>query len=370
MHQNKENEIRLQFLEEATECLHKIEFVIQGAASFHLAQKEIDTVLRAAHSIKGSAAMMELQALSDIARRLEDFFKGFKTQQQHPIEAELEGLLLVIVDHMRQVIALNLEGAEADTQWLDCVVNRVFRCLQKFSDSTTPEDPVVLPENVQNTAMMLFETEVEGCLQHLESVLANQENCCLLEESITTAQELSSLGEMLELPAFSSLCESIIQHLEANPTHVEEITRLALQEWRRLQSALLSGQALPTQLDFGIRELPLSIKYTEAYTGLDSAKPKIAYLPELPQVKHEFLPSSEHRVDCEANICSSAQHFEQINEFYQKLTIHTELVVSYLEQLGSYLKCFTHRGNNLCNTYPQSTDPATIGFKETEDEKN
>jgi len=116
MHQNKENEIRLQFLEEATECLHKIEFVIQGAASFHLAQKEIDTVLRAAHSIKGGAAMMELQALSDIARRLEDFFKGFKTQQQHPIEAELEGLLLVIVDHMRQVIALNLEGAEADTQ--------------------------------------------------------------------------------------------------------------------------------------------------------------------------------------------------------------------------------------------------------------
>jgi len=55
------------------------------------------------------------------------------------------------------------------------------------------------------------------------------------------AQELGGLGEMLEISAFKSLCESITQHMEATPERVEEVAQLALQEWRRSQ-ALLVGQ--------------------------------------------------------------------------------------------------------------------------------
>jgi chemosensory pili system protein ChpA (sensor histidine kinase/response regulator) len=86
---------------------------------------------------------------------------------------------------------------------------------------------------------MIFETEVEGCLQRLESVLADPERYCLAEEISTMAEELGGLGE-IELPAFSSLCESVNQHLEANPEQAEDIAHLALQGWRTSQGSAAS----------------------------------------------------------------------------------------------------------------------------------
>jgi chemosensory pili system protein ChpA (sensor histidine kinase/response regulator) len=76
MVQDKELEIRLQFLEEATEYLNTIESGMLGLASAQADNQRMDAVLRAAHSIKGGAAMMGFQTLSHLAHRLEDFLKS------------------------------------------------------------------------------------------------------------------------------------------------------------------------------------------------------------------------------------------------------------------------------------------------------
>ena len=78
---DKELEIRLQFLEEATEYLNTIESGILGLATTQVNNQRMDAVLRAAHSIKGGAAMMGFQTLSQIAHRLEDFFKVLKNNK-------------------------------------------------------------------------------------------------------------------------------------------------------------------------------------------------------------------------------------------------------------------------------------------------
>jgi len=82
---------------------------------------------------------------------------------------------------------------------------------------------------------LIFETEVEGYLQRLESILAESKTSCLFEELSIMAQELGGLGEMLEINAFKSLCESITQHMEATLSRLK-VARLALQEWRRSQA--------------------------------------------------------------------------------------------------------------------------------------
>jgi len=53
-------------------------------------------LLRAAHSIKGGAAMMGFQTLSHLAHRFEDFFKVLKPRNLY--RAEIESLLLAGVD--------------------------------------------------------------------------------------------------------------------------------------------------------------------------------------------------------------------------------------------------------------------------------
>ena len=382
MQQDKELEIRLQFLEEATEYLNTIESVILGLTTVpHVDNQQMDAVLRAAHSIKGGAAMMRFQTLSDLAHRLEDFFKVFKMQQQHPIETGLESLLLAAVDHMRQAIALNFQGKVIDEQWLD-QVNPVFEQLLQFRGEPTPEDTaaLLLPEDGQDMVSMIFETEVEGCLQRLESVLADPEKPCLFEEISIMAQELGGLGEMLDLAAFSSLCESITQHLEANPEQVEEIARIALQEWRRSQAALLVGQVdtIPVQIQLGDDELvgaglvpapvpaPVPTPVVEHHradtTEYDEADIRPApmefkefHLSISPELKQELAPSNEFKENQENTVRVPLKQLEQVNDLFGELTIERNSLNLYLERLRNLVRVLSHRVRNLARSHHLQT---------------
>jgi len=254
MSQDKEREIQLQFLEEAQEYLDTIESVLLGLASSHIDAQQMDAVLRAAHSVKGGAGMMGFGTLSQLAHRLEDSFKVMKAQRNSiRIDGDLESLLLGAVDRLRHVLQKSRQGTDVDEQWLVTVGNPVFENLhQRLGDPVADDAATMLgSEDGTNVAALLFETEVEGCLNRLEAVLADPQAPCLEEELSIMAQELGGLGEMLQLPAFTQLCESVIQHLEASPLEVRETAQLALNAWRRSSALVLVGQvnSLPTSID-------------------------------------------------------------------------------------------------------------------------
>lgn len=258
MSQDKEFEIQMQFLEEASDYLNTIEGVLLDIdTSNRIDLEKINAALRAAHSIKGGAAMMGFRSLSDLAHRLEDSFKVLKTRKSSlEVDTQLQSLLLSGVDWLRQIVELHSEGHELEEQWLASFCYPVFEELHERLGDPTPEDAssMLSPEDGQDIIPLLFETEVEGCLQRLESVLADSEQPCLKEEVAIMAAELAGLGEMLQLQAFSSYCESVQYHLEvAPPEQVEEIANAALAGWRRSQALVLTSQteSLPTQLELG-----------------------------------------------------------------------------------------------------------------------
>ena len=262
MSQDKEREIQLQFLEEAQEYLDTIESVLLGLAGSHIDGQQMDAVLRAAHSVKGGAGMMGFQTLSQLAHRLEDSFKVMKAQRNSiVIDGSLESLLLAAVDRLRQVLTLNRQGTNVDEQWLATVGNPVFEQLHDCLGDPPLDDAATMlgAEDGTNVAALLFETEVEGCLNRLESVLADPQTPCLKEELSIMAQELGGLGEMLQLPAFTQLCESVIQYLETTPALVREIASCALAAWRRAQALVLVGQmnSLPTSISLPGIETPV-----------------------------------------------------------------------------------------------------------------
>ncbi|BAY11342.1 hybrid sensor histidine kinase/response regulator [Calothrix sp. NIES-2098] len=255
MSQDKELEIQMQFLEEATDYLNTLEGVLlEIDTSNRIDSDKINGALRAAHSIKGGAGMMGFRTLSDLAHRLEDSFKVLKTRKNSlEIDTQLQSLLLSGVDWLRQIVELLSEGNVIEEQWLETFCYPVFDELHQRLGDPVPEDATTMlsPEDGQDIIPLLFETEVEGCLQRLESVLADPTQPCLQEEVTIMAAELGGLGEMLQLSAFTQLCESIAHHLEtAKPNQVAEIAQLALQAWRRSQALVLTHQieSLPTEL--------------------------------------------------------------------------------------------------------------------------
>jgi len=264
MSQDKELEIQRQFLDEAQEYLSTLESALIGLANGRIDTQKINAALRAAHSIKGGSGMMGFHTLSDLAHRLEDSFKVLKIQKQSiAVDAELENLLLSGVDCLRYVIYRNRElhskgdrfNSSLEQHWLETQANPVFNQLHDRLGDPQAEDAVsvLASEESQDILPVIFQTEVEGSLERLETVLTTSGQPLLKEELTILAQELGGLGEMLQLEAFSQLCNSVSQSVEAYPQNAEAIARLALQAWRRSQALILTGQLdlLPVEIEFG-----------------------------------------------------------------------------------------------------------------------
>ncbi|WP_299408745.1 response regulator [Acaryochloris sp. IP29b_bin.148] len=254
MSHDSEQEVRLQFLEEAFEHCHQIESGLLGISTSGVDRQQIDGVLRAAHSVKGGAALMGFHNLSHLAHRLEDFFKVLKIGKVQ-VDGEVESLLLTGMDFMRQVATLNQQGDDVDEQWLETQANPVMEQLHDLLGDPQPEDEASLlsSEVGEDMSIVLFESEVEECLDRLEEQLASQEASIIVAEFDSTLEELGGLGEMLDMPAFHGLCQSTLHYLKAtnDPNQQLQIAEVGLQELRRSQAMVLVGQkdAIPDTLD-------------------------------------------------------------------------------------------------------------------------
>jgi two-component system, chemotaxis family, sensor histidine kinase and response regulator PixL len=304
MSQDKELEIKLQFLDEAQEYLRTLESALLGLASRRIDPEEINAALRAAHSIKGGAGMMGFGVLSQLAHRLEDSFKVLKIQKQTvEIDGELERLLLSAVDCLGEAIVndhnILIPGSPVtlDLAELTSRAEPIFDRLSERLGDPQDEDAssILLPEDGQDVILLLFETEVEGCLERLESVLANPDLPCLQEELAILAQELGGLGEMLQIEAFGQLCVSVGDVLNGAPDRVEEIAHAALASWRRSQALILTGQfdLLPTAIEIStaapvVEEEPFPSLFGAVDTNrVVPATEPLSWLEEPPETEAE-----------------------------------------------------------------------------------
>ncbi len=241
--------VRQQFLEEAQDYLQAMETGLLGLSQDGQNRGRVDGILRAAHSIKGGAAMMGFTQLSDLAHRLEDFLKVIRAGTA--VDLDLEQQLLRGVDGLQHIVSLNRQGMAAPQSWFTTQVSPALELLQARLGELQPESEISLLSEDAGGDMraLLFESEVEGCLQRLEAVLASEGQPCLFEELKIVAQELEGLGQMLELPAFVSYCISIHDLLENQPANLSQVAAEIVQGWRRCQAMVLIGQfnALPEQ---------------------------------------------------------------------------------------------------------------------------
>ncbi|BAY19496.1 multi-sensor signal transduction histidine kinase [Anabaenopsis circularis NIES-21] len=398
MSQDKELEIQMQFLEEATDYLNTLEAVLLEIDTSHRIDLEkINGALRAAHSIKGGAAMMGFRVLSDLAHRLEDAFKVLKTRKSSlEIDQQLQSLLLSAIDWMRQIVELLSTESVIEEQWLTSFCFPVFDELHQRLGDPTPEDATTMlsPEDGQNIIPLLFETEVEGCLQRLESVLADSQQPCLQEEVAIMAAELGGLGEMLQLTAFTQLCDFIKRCVEcAAPERIPEIAQIALQTWRRSQALVLTNQldSLPRAIELSeapttstnynqfeqlstadaiaqflatdngvhqeveLTETPLIGQAEEItvsnFVPLDAEINQSISLPEINTIiaehKTEVISHGKDREHSENSVRVPSKQLEQINDLFSELIVQRNGLHSQLEKLRKLSRNLNQRVQTL-----------------------
>lgn len=267
MTDDKEFAIRLRFLDEAQEYLNTLESRVMGLAE-GFGRETINEALRAAHSIKGGAGLMGLPTLSKLAHRLEDGLKVLKIRRgKITVDIQLEQQLLVAIDCMGQVVHQNRQHIKwgddspgpVDWAWLQQHVEPIFAKLHERLGEPAEEDfqAVFAADNSGNIIALLFQSEVAGCLQRLESLMAEHDPC-LREEVVILAQELGGLGEMLQIETYTQLCRSIEAQMTIADDHeVVPLSRAALLIWKQAQDSVLRGNLAAIPREFLGRQATL-----------------------------------------------------------------------------------------------------------------
>ncbi|NJM28094.1 MAG: phosphotransferase, partial [Pseudanabaena sp. RU_4_16] len=116
----KQNQIMGYFIEEALEHLTTIEHGMLNLEAMLSDNEMVNEVFRAAHSIKGGAAMLGITSVQNISHRLEDYFKILKDNSNIQVDRKLQTLFLQcfdklqeLLDHLRGPFGLTKDDADA-----------------------------------------------------------------------------------------------------------------------------------------------------------------------------------------------------------------------------------------------------------------
>ncbi|BBD61946.1 multi-sensor signal transduction histidine kinase [Nostoc sp. HK-01] len=276
------------FIEEARDHLNTIEQGLLDLQGTLNDPEMINEVFRAAHSIKGGAAMLGLTSIQHTAHRLEDCFKVLK---EHPvrIDEKLESLFLGVADTLKALLehlsgpyglseeAANTLMSEAEPvfKWLidhlDSLVQKghngvaddshtVIQSPQTESvsslteifwrtdtstpveDTQVPSPGVPTPVAAQENTWSEFQNQVLQALRQMLQLFKQQATAESRQNLQQCCRQLEKLGQRWNLPNWSSLCQAAANAICNSENTYLTLAKIVITEIKQAQELVLQGR--------------------------------------------------------------------------------------------------------------------------------
>ncbi|PSF35249.1 hybrid sensor histidine kinase/response regulator [Aphanothece hegewaldii CCALA 016] len=230
------------FVEEAAELLQIIEFELLNLRQDY-SKAKIHEIMRAAHSIKGGSASLELDTIKTIAHRLEDYFKALSPDRVE-IDEELESLLLQGFDCLKEPLTAQINQGQFDSSAALDKASPIFAALDLRLKDALEQSENYLPSSAElgiDITASIFEIDVPQELERLKTVLGEQKGLEIWREVQVTVGMFAGLAELLNLPGFASIGQAVLIALKNNPEQAELITEVAIANWQEAQQLVLGG---------------------------------------------------------------------------------------------------------------------------------
>ena len=230
------------FIEEAQELLQVLETGLLDLRQDHSTPK-VHELMRAAHSIKGGAASVELGAIELLAHRLEDFIKALYSDGVE-FDGELEGLLLQGYDCLSNPLSEQIELGTFDEEAALLAAEPVFAALEvRLENALKNADNYIPSANDLGVDIVdsIFEVDVVQALEHLQKVAANSSNCDPVAELQGQLEMFAGFAELFNLPGFSDIVQTALAALAQNPHRAVEIIQLTVADCTIARDLVLAG---------------------------------------------------------------------------------------------------------------------------------
>ncbi|MCA1991930.1 MAG: Hpt domain-containing protein, partial [Coleofasciculus sp. S288] len=275
MQSEQQQRIMGYFIEEAKDHLNTIEQSLLSLQSTMEDPEMANEVFRAAHSVKGGAAMLGLNSIQQTAHRLEDCFKILK-ESSVQADQRLESLFLQVFDTLQALVEqlqtpLGLTDEIADSIMLDAEpvfeelnthLEQLVRSAEGSEMATTDTEEVLVakdygaeslawqPTNVQpfpETKQALpatFKRDVLVCLREMLQLFKQNDLPEHREVLQAHCRNLYSLGEELDLLGWSELLETSRAAIASPQNSYRQLAGLVIKEIKQAQELVLAGREI------------------------------------------------------------------------------------------------------------------------------
>ncbi|MBO9998611.1 MAG: Hpt domain-containing protein [Cyanobacteria bacterium SID2] len=206
------------FIEEGKEHLNTLENGLLDLQATVRDPEQINELFRAAHSVKGGAAMLGFSSIQKVAHRLEDYFKILKDNPVG-VDRKLESLFLKGTDALKELLEL-LQGPfglrPEDAERVMGDVEPIFAQLQSYLNQLAEGDA---PTAAAGAVASYLELDEEGLPSNFTDrvleMLRQMLQVFKQAESDATRQKLSSFCQHLqEIGSSSTSWKTLVETVD------------------------------------------------------------------------------------------------------------------------------------------------------------
>jgi len=230
------------FIEEAQELLQVLEDGLLHLKEDHSTPK-VHELMRAAHSIKGGAASVELDGIKKLAHRLEDFFKALYSDKVE-FDDRLESLFLQGYDCLRNPLNDQIATGAFDEEAALATAEPVFEQLAEILAEALQEGESYIPSATDlgvDIVASIFEIDVAQSLDHLRQMLNDPQDFNVAQELQSQIEILNGFAELFNLSGFNEIIDLANKLLTRYPEQALEITKILVADCQGARDAVLAG---------------------------------------------------------------------------------------------------------------------------------
>lgn len=262
MSREQQERIKALFIEEAREHLATIEEGLLQLPSTLEDSEKIHELFRAAHSIKGGAAMLGIDSIQKVAHKLEDYFKIFK-EYSVKVDKNIETLLMRVFKVLQKLTEHLQSGlSEQIVSTLMAEIEPVFKEISeslKIQDSNSKIEKVsalttaaggeknkvasnvIISEGEESAFQLIFNSDVKAMLQEMLQVLKQPLQAASRKKLQEICRKLMQAGEQFELRKWCELIEMVGKAI-ANPENNNQTLNFVVREIEQAQELVLAGK--------------------------------------------------------------------------------------------------------------------------------
>lgn len=235
------------FIEEAKDHLNTIERGLLNLQSTLTNPEMINEVFRAAHSVKGGAAMLGLNAIQHSAHRLEDYFKVLKETPGIQVDQRLESLLLKVFDTLQELVE-QLQGPGGLTADAASVamteIKPVFEEIDQYLATLAADaaDAQIVPVPV-GYASEQFHARVAADLRAMLELFKQADTLSdVRSQLLTLSDRVQSHGESVGLVQWVNLMEPVKSALSNPDNDYRTLAAVIIKELKQAQDRVKLDQ--------------------------------------------------------------------------------------------------------------------------------